>query len=66
MAEKYTESQKKASLKYAKEKLKRVPLDLKKEEYERLSEAAKFAGMSVNGFIKAAINEKISSDNKGK
>lgn len=35
MAEKYTESQKKASLKYAKEKLKRVPLDLKKDEYER-------------------------------
>ena len=31
MAEKYTESQKKASLKYAK-KLKRVPLDLRKED----------------------------------
>ncbi len=61
MAEKYTESQKKASLKYAKENLKRVPLDLKKEEYERLSAAAKSAGMSINGFIKAAINEKISN-----
>ncbi len=48
----------KASLKYAKEKLKRVPLDLKKEEYERLSAAAKSADMSINGFIKAAISEK--------
>lgn len=62
MAERYTESQKKASLKYAKENLKRVPLDLKKEEYERLSAAAKSADMSINGFIKAAINEKISHD----
>ena len=61
MAEKYTESQKKASLKYAKENLKRVPLDLKKEEYERLSAAAKSADMSINGFVKAAINEKISN-----
>ena len=41
MAEKYTESQKKASIRYAKGKLKRVPLDLKKEDYERLSVAAK-------------------------
>ena len=59
MAEKYTESQKKASLKYAKENLKRVPLDLKKEEYERLIDAAKSANMSINGFIKQAINDKI-------
>lgn len=64
MAEKYTESQKKASLKYAKEKLKRVPLDLKKDEYDRLSEAAKSSNMSINGFIKAAINEKISHDER--
>lgn len=62
MAEKYTESQKKASLKYAKEKLKRVPLDLKKEEYEQLATAAKSINMSINGFIKAAIKEKISHD----
>lgn len=59
MSEKYTEAQKRASIKFAKEKLKRVPLDLKKEDYERLSVAAKSAGMSVNGFIRAAINEKI-------
>lgn len=64
MAEKYTESQKKASLKYAKEKLKRVPLDLKKEEYEQLLVAARSVDMSINGFIKAAINEKISNDKR--
>ena len=64
MAEKYTESQKKASLKYAKEKLKRVPLDLKKEEYEQLLVAARSVDMSINGFIKAAINEKISNEKR--
>lgn len=63
MAEKYTESQKKASLKYAK-KLKRVPLDLRKEDYERLSIAAKSQGKSINGFIKEAIQEKILLDKK--
>lgn len=56
----YNEKQKEYSLKYAKENLKRVPLDLKKEEYEKLSDAAKSADMSINGFIKEAIEEKIS------
>lgn len=64
MAEKYTESQKKASLKYAKEKLKRVPLDLEKEEYEQLLVVARSVNMSINGFIKAAINEKISNEKR--
>lgn len=57
----YTEKQRDYSLQYAKDNLKRVPLDLKKEEYEILSAAAKSIDMSVNGFIKSAINEKISN-----
>lgn len=55
----YTESQKRASLAYAKENIKRVPLDMKKADYERLAIAASNAGMKVNSFIKIAINEKI-------
>lgn len=55
----YTESGKKASIKYAKEKLKRVPLDMQKTDYERLAAAASAAGQSVNGYIKQAIAEKI-------
>ena len=51
-------------LKYAKEKLKRVPLDLKKEDYERLKEAAEAEGMTVNGYIKAAIAEKMGKANE--
>lgn len=64
MAEKYTEAQKKASLRYAKDKLKRVPLDLKREDYESLSESAKAAGKSINGFIKEAIREKIEREKR--
>ncbi len=44
---------------YQKEKLKRVPLDMKKSAYEQLLKAAIAAGMSVNGYIKQAIAEKI-------
>ena len=44
---------------YAKENLKRVPLDLRKEDYDKLKAAA---GSSVNGYIKTAINEKLEKD----
>ena len=46
-------------LQYQREKLKRVPLDLTKEKYQEVKAAADRAGTSVNGYIKAAINEKI-------
>ena len=59
MSEKYTESQKKASLKYAKENLKRVPLDLPKADYEALKEYTEKTGETVNGFIKRIIKENI-------
>lgn len=45
---------------YRKDKLKRVPLDLKIEDYEKLKEAAAKAGETVNGFIKKAIAERMS------
>ncbi len=44
---------------YQKEKLKRVPLDMKKSAYEQLLKTATAAGMSVNGYIKQAIAEKM-------
>ena len=61
---KYSEAQKNSIIKYARENLKRVPLDVPKQEYEnRISPAAKNAGLSVSKFIRAAINEKIERDN---
>lgn len=54
-----SDSQTKATLKYAKEKLKRIPLDVKKEDYERYKDFAESKGISVRGFIVEAIEEKM-------
>ena len=56
----YDESSRKAHLKYAKENLKRIPLDVKKEYYETaiVPEAEK-RGISVRAFILNAIKHEI-------
>lgn len=55
-----TEAQKKASIKYQKKKLKRIPLDVQKSYYESvLLPAVQKSGESVNGFIKKAIADRI-------
>lgn len=64
MGKEYTEAQKKATIKYARKRLKRVPLDMQKTDYEKLLETATEAGMSVNGYIKTAIAEKIERDSE--
>lgn len=46
---------------YAKEKYKRVPLNLKKDEFERLQEAAAATGEPVNTWIKEAIRRRLES-----
>lgn len=46
-------------LKYRKAHVKRVPLDMRKEDYEKLLTVAKQNNLAVNTFIKQAINEKI-------
>jgi len=57
-----TESQKRANLKYAKEKLKRVPLDVQKEQYEQIKAAADGAGQPVNAYIKQAVLTRMESE----
>ncbi len=58
-----TEQRKESMYKYAKEKLKRIPLDVQKEKYEEIKLAADAAGESVNGYIKAAIDQRMERDN---
>ena len=58
-------AQKKASAKYHKEKLKRVPLDLKHDDYNRIKQAATAVGESVNGFIKKSVALRINSIESG-
>lgn len=50
------------NIKYAKDKLKRIPLDVQKEKYEEIKTAATAAGKTVNGYIKIAIDERIERD----
>lgn len=54
-----TEAKKRANAKYIAKTLKRVPLDVRKEDYEVIKRIADHLGESVNGFIKQAIKERL-------
>ncbi len=51
----------KYQLQYAKDNYKRIPLDVRIEDYERIKQASEKANESINGFIKKAINNRIDS-----
>ena len=53
------ESKKKYDIQYAKNKLKRIPLDGQKEKYDEIKAAAVIAGESVNRYIKNAISQRM-------
>lgn len=57
-----TEAEKRAAIKYAKEHLKRIPLDVTLKKYDEIKEAASASGESVNGYIKTAIDRRIESE----
>lgn len=59
-----SEAQKRATMKYKTEKMKRVPLDLQKEFYADIQQHAAARGESVNGFIKRAITETMERDSE--
>lgn len=54
-----SDAQKKANIKYRKENIKRIPLDVQKEKYEEIQTAAATVGESVNGYIKKAIDARL-------
>lgn len=51
-------------IQYAKENLKRIPLDVPKATYEEIKAHAEARSESVNGFIKRAITDTIKRDNE--
>ena len=53
----------KYDIEYARNKLKRIPLDDQKEKYEEIKAAATAAGESVNGYIKKAVDQRMERDN---
>lgn len=54
-----SEAQVKATLKYKAKAYKRIPLDVRVEEYEALKEYTARTGESINGFIRRIIKENI-------
>lgn len=61
-----SEKKTKYDMQYAKEKLKRIPLDVQKEKYEEIKAAADAAGEKVNSYIKKAIDERIERESNVK
>lgn len=61
----YNEKSKQYVYEYKANKIKRVPLDMQLSDYEELKQAAEAAGLSVNGFIKAAIKAAIAAGTRG-
>jgi len=57
-----SEAQKRAYYKYAHEKLKRIPLCIRKDDYLIWKEAADRAGESMNGYIKEAVSMRMRSE----
>lgn len=47
---------------YAKKNLKRIPLDVPLDMYDQIKEHAAAYGESVNGYIKAAITERMKNE----
>lgn len=57
----YTEADKIATYKYRKKSIKRVALDLPKTEYEQIKAYCDRNNLSVSGFIRAIIKDKINN-----
>lgn len=62
--EKKQAKKKQYDIQYAKENLKRIPLDVPKATYEQIKAHAEAHSESVNGFIKRAINKTMELDSK--
>lgn len=58
----YSEASNKASQKYKAANIKRIPLDVQIEDYERIKAAAEQANQRVNAYIKEAIRMRMEAD----
>lgn len=55
----YSKGSYESSKKYKEKKIKRVPLDMQIDMYEKLKQTAEKNGETVNGFIKKAIADRL-------
>lgn len=54
----YSEKEKERTMKYAREKIKRIPLDVPLKDYAGIKASAAAANQPVNTYIKQAIRER--------
>lgn len=54
-----SDAQTKATLKYKAKAYKRIPLDVRIEEYEALKDYCNRSGESINGFLRRIIKENV-------
>ena len=59
------EERKNYLLNYAKEHVKRIPLDVSHEMYDNIKAHADRAGMPVNRYLKTAAEEKMACEDEG-
>ena len=57
----YNPKKKQYNMEYQKKNMKRIPLDMQLSDYEQLKNAANNVNETVNGYIKKAIQQRISS-----
>lgn len=62
LSEKAIENKKQYTLDYKKKSYKRVPLDMRIEDYEQLKAYCDKCNIPVQTFIKSAISEKMTRD----
>lgn len=58
----YSKAANEAAKRYKSQHIKRIPLDVQIEDYERIREAAEKAGRRVNSYIKEAIEMRMEAD----
>lgn len=58
----YSKAANEAAKRYKSQHIKRIPLDVQIEDYERIKEAAEKANRRVNSYIKEAIEMRMAAD----
>lgn len=59
----YSAKKRAYNIEYAKKSLKRIPLDVSVSKFEEIKEASAAVGETVNGYIKKAIDRRMSEGN---
>ena len=62
LSNKAKENKKQYSIQYAKKNYKRIPLDVRFEQYNRIVKASQKNSESINGYIKQAIEDRLKKD----